>query len=544
MDKVRMLVVPVAVVAFLLFGFWWASRHTASVVTRNKHTPETPASLTKQDYVLEVIGLGVTVDKYRQGALWRALQQGKPFASIRELDPNMYPWSDLDKIGVGGSRACDALENGANASVMYWGVPTFYAGAPIDDVDSQPSAIEPLAGMAASAVGTGMAWHLFVTAQWNVAERPDQLLSAVFDFFDTHPDLPYVVLLAEDSLGSRNETRIPGSPSLVKDGYYVPVMPDASSVFVLARRERVDPIRPYVWEDADNEYLQENLRRMYFALGRSVPTKEKLANPEKEVVVGRQPSVSEWLQAASTFAKHPIFKKEDEERSAFGGIFSSWTGKPPKNWKPTPWFPLPWNEDQLATFDRMPTLGFLHRPVFVKFEDAQGRPVKRRDQRQKLLEAGWQEALQTLPEAERKAGPARIIAAFADNTEQRLALEGVLHRYAEQGGPEIDTSKSAQFINTDHKFGNSGAATFFVQMAIGVMGSHISGGTSAAINLRDPGGASIVFISPPPEDKRVAQNKADVFKHQVAPAIDPENYKMPSMESLINGVSASAPAQK
>jgi hypothetical protein len=46
----------------------------------------------------------------------------------------------------------------------------------------------------------------------------------------------------------------------------------------------------------------------------------------------------------------------------------------------------------------------------------------------------------------------------------------MLHHYAAHGGPEIDSAKTAQFINTDRCLGNTGAATFFVQMALGVMG--------------------------------------------------------------------------
>ena len=112
-------------------------------------------------------------------------------------------------------------------------------------------------------------------------------------------------------------------------------------------------------------------------------------------------------------------------------------------------------------------------------------------------------------------------------------MEGMLHKYAAQGGPEIDTGKTAQFINTDRRLGNTGAATFFVQMALGVMGSYIKGGPSAAINLRDPAGASIVFISPPTEERRKAQEGRDVFKHQVKPAIDPDNYKPPTMSAVL-----------
>jgi hypothetical protein len=315
----------------------------------------------------------------------------------------------------------------------------------------------------------------------------------------------------------------------VTDGYYIPERPDATAVFVLARRERVEPLRPYVWDDPDNDYLQENLRRMYFQLQEDVPNPEKLAHPE-EFNYGRQPTVAEWLQAAAVFAKRPVYDKKDGSRLL--DAFKRWANHPPKDWKPTPWFPVPWNREQMKAFDNLPSLGFIHRPVFVKFEDEHGQPVTRRDARQKLLEAGWHQALQTLPEAERAKGPARIVAAFDNNVDHLVAMEGLLHNYAAQGGPEIDSGKTAQFINTDRRLGNTGAATFFVQMALGVMGSYIEGGPSAAVNLRDPAGASIVFISPPTEERRKAQHD-DVFKHQVKPAIDPDNYKPPTVGAVL-----------
>lgn len=376
-----------------------------------------------------------------------------------------------------------------------------------------------------------MAWHLFVTGPWNVAERPDELLAQVFDFFDQYPDVPYVVVTGEDSPTIRDLDQAPGMPPLVKDGYYIPAMSDAATVFVLARRERVEPLRPYVWEDRDNDYLQHNLRLFYYDLMDSVPTPAKLANPTA-FNMGRQPTVAEWLQAAAEFAKNPVYVEKTDSKLL--APLRRWAYGPPTDWKPTPWFPIPWNRGQMEAFDRLPSLGFVHRPVFVRFEDAHGQPVKRRDARQKLLEAGWQQALQTLPDAERAQGPSRIIGAFDNRVEQRLAFEGMLHRYAEQGGPEIDTGKTAQFINTDRRLGNTGASTFFVQMALGVMGSYIEGGISAAVNLRDPAGASIVFISPPHPQLRKAQGERDVFKHKVAPAIDPKNYETPTVGDMLS----------
>lgn len=539
MDRIRWFSVPLVATVVLLGCIWLIASLKASARSREwqhraellkAQEAEAKTAQAHGEYVLEVIGLGVTVEKYRQGKLWDVLQKGTPFTSIREQDPKKYEWSVFDKHGVSGGRACDALENGAGNSPMFWGVPTFYAGSPVRDPAEQPSEIRPMAGLAASAEGTGMAWHLFVTGPWKLGEHPDQLLEQIFAFLDAHPDLPYVLLLADDSSATRDMLRAPGEPRLIKNGYYIPEMPDATTVFVLARRERVEPLRPYVWEDPDNDYLQENLRMMYYELKESVPTPEKLANTEI-FHGGRLPTVAEWLTAAAKFAKHPVFEKK--ERGISMAAIGRWFASPPKDWKPTPWFPVPWNRNQMETFDRLPSLGFIHRPVFVKYEDEHGQPVKRRDARQKILEKGWQQALQTLPASERAKGPVRIIGAFGGNVEQQLAFEGTLHSYAAQGGPEIDTSKTAQFINTDHRFGNTGAATFFVQMALGVMGSVIEGGTSAAVNLRDPNGASIVFISPPTDGRREAQPEWNPFKHEVAPAIDPENYKPPTVGEVM-----------
>lgn len=535
MDKLRWFGIPLVLVVFAVGGSWAFASMKADErerawleKTRQLDALNAAASneQARREYVLEVIGLGVTFEKYRQEKLWQALQGGSPFASIREQDPKKYEWSGFDKAGVSGGRACDALENGAQWSPMYWGVPTLYAGSPILNPAQQPSEIQPIAGLAASAEGTGMAWHLFVTGPWRLDEHPDRLLEDVFDFFDAHPDLPYLVLLADDSTATRDSTQPPGAPQLVVDGFYIPEMPDSTAVFVLARRERVEPLRPYVWDDPDNSYLQENLRWMYYDVKESVPTPGKLGMPGT-FDLGRQPTVAEWLPAAARFAKHPVVEKKDAGFSL--AAFRRWVNNPPKDWKPTPWFPLPWNRDQMRMFDSLPSFGFIHRPVFVRYEDDQGKPVAGRAARRKILDAGWQQALQTLPAAERAKGPARIIGAFGKQVAQQVAFEAVLNGYAAQGGPEIDTGKTAQFINTDHRLGNTGASTFFMQMALGVMGGYYEGGTSAAVNLRDLGGASIVFISPPAEPRGHAGTERDPLQHAVKPTVDPENYKPPTV---------------
>ena len=508
---------PVLLVLVVVGGSW----QKASVQSRSAPeiaAPQTPSTVAspeaQREYVLEVISLGVTLDKFRQGALWEALGKGHPVSSIREQDPKKYPWSADEKEGAEGGRSGDTLENGAKFTPTYWGVPTFAAVSPADDPNDPVSETNPTLGVAAGADSYSMAWNLFVAAGWQMSEHPDRLLEKVFSFFDHYPEVPYVVLSAADGLFFRNLYRPKGTPPLIRDGNYIPEVPDASTMLVLARRERIEAVRKFEWEEPTDTGLTRKLYLAYNSLERNLP--------QSKGSVGRTPTVPEWLAGTEAFTQ-----RDDIYPRGFS-LLHPFRDHPPQDYKPTPWFPLPWTKYQLGLFDRLPTLGYLHRPVFVPMVDKDGKPLTRRDERTAALAAGWQEALQTLPEAERKATPARVIAATAGNIDQTIALTSVLSAWTAQGGPEIDKGRPTQWIDTDARLGNTGAATWFMQMAIGVMGSYRDGGTSAAINLRDPAEASIVFITPPPEAKRKSQHHpegGDVFRHYSTPAIDPENYK-------------------
>ena len=286
MDKLRWFGIPLLVIIILFGGKWLFDVNAAQGRERmwqrkvqklkqeefiNKESEQS-----RREYVLEVLGLGITVEQYRQGKLWNILQRGGPYTSIREPDPGKYPWTGIDKMGQTGGRACDALENGVDPSPMFWGVPSLYAGGPYDNPKDPPSDISPIAGLAASAEGTGMAWHLFSIGPWQLSERPDQLLEQAFAFFDAYPDLPYLVLLSTESDSDRDDGQGPDRESRVRIGHYIPAYSDSTAVFILARRERVEPLRPYVWEDPDNNYLQETLRQMYYQLMSTVPMRPEL----------------------------------------------------------------------------------------------------------------------------------------------------------------------------------------------------------------------------------------------------------------------------
>lgn len=526
------------VFAFIFFLIWKtnhpASAQVPAVVSSTVDKKNTnPLNLIGREYVLEIMGMGVTLDKFRQGKLWDAISQGDRFSTVREQDPHKYLWTGLDKDGLGGKRIDDALENGFKPSLMYWGVPSFFAGNP--DLSKDVSAPEvPLLGELA---GANLDFHLAVAAGLLQAERPDRIINEIFAIFDRYPDLPYIVLTAVDGAGSRDMYGPPGAERMMMDGYYIPAMPDSAAVFVLARRERVDPLRPFVWDDPDNNFLHDKLRWMFCNLREDLP-QPKRTTPSRtpaeigadasmtilETGVSRAISATEWLEASAVFAR----RDDVVNHGAFSNVLHHQdfpVHRPPQGWKPTPWFPIPWTREQMDTFDRLPSLGFLHRPTFVRMSDEHGKPFKSREKRQQALLAGWREALLTLPEAERLNAPARMIVATAGNPEQTIALHHVLREYANEGGPTLDTANATRFIDTDKRLGNTGAATLFVQMAIGVMGSNIDGGISAAVNLREHDEASIVFISPPlPVQGR---DNSELFKSHVTPYIDPKNYVNP-----------------
>ena len=544
MKRLWWLSLPILLFSMLVGGRWFMASQQAQARGAQSKSEAAKAEQVliqgrseqgRREYVLEVISMGVTLDKYRQGKLWEALQSGNGYTSIREKDPKKYPWGEIDKLQMMGSRGGDTLENGAAYTVMDWGVPVFNARPACRSLKNAESAVSFDSGLVASADSSGLGSHLFVVGPRRFEDRPDRILDDIFDFFDNNPDIPYVIFNSDDGMDVREMSKPDGSPKLVKEGYYIPEMPDASTLFLLARRERVDAVRPFAFEDVDEEKGVEMLnrdgigRRMfltYLELMSSVPTAPKTR--EQPFDLERQPLISEWLPAAAKFAvRHDI---RGTGPTSFIDRELHAKRRPPLDWKPTPWFPVPWNNLQLEEFDKMPTLGFVHRPVFVKMTDEHGKLLSRRDQRESTLLAGWHAALMTLPASERAKGPARVIAATGNQKEQLLALHGVLNRYAEQGGPEIDTGKVDQFINTDHRLGNTGANTLFMQMAIGVMGSYRAGGASAAINLRDPKEASIVFITPPSDEKRKNQHHAhggDVFRHIHSQQIDPANYAPP-----------------
>ena len=517
--------VPLAGVLTIVLAHWSLSATAAAPLERPQAPP---AAAAPQTYVLEVIGLGVSLDKHRQGRLWDALQKGDPFATIREMDPDKYPYTSIDKRGAEGGASTSALENGVGGLPMYWAAPSFYASNPFTDPEDPASDQDPPIGVVASTSTSGLSLTLFVPAGYRLSDHPDRLLEEAFAFFDAHPDVPYLVVAANDGMYFRHLYRPKGSPRLIRDGHYVPEMPGAAALFVLARRERVDALRPFAFDDTSQDKLgpEQNrnglARRVFLA---HYDLSEKLGEEKSKQlgtrVLYRWPTVPEWLAAAKEFSRRPdvVGTSGLGRLNPFDGVVHT-----PKGYTPTPWFPVPWNKEQLETFDRLPTLGYVHRPHYIPLTDADGKPLARRSERVAALVKGWNQALEAFPEAQRPAALKRVISSTGGNPDKLVELTALLDAQAAGGGPELHLDKPNEWIDIEPRLGNTGSASLFMNMAIGVMGSYIDGGGSAAINLRNDREASLVFISPPPPEKLKRQGRA-VFKNQVTPAIDPANYR-------------------
>ncbi|MBJ7313885.1 DUF2875 family protein [Rugamonas sp. CCM 8940] len=166
MDRFRWVSIPLlATVFFFSYRFLMAEQKSLTRANQIRLQAEQKQHLRDQEndakgrreYVLEVIGLGVSLDKYRQGKLWDVLHKQGPYTSIREQDPKQYAWTGQDKDGVSGGRLYDAFENGAERTPMYWGGPSFYAGASISNPEIKFSPINPMMGLAGETQSTGMA---------------------------------------------------------------------------------------------------------------------------------------------------------------------------------------------------------------------------------------------------------------------------------------------------------------------------------------------------------------------------------------------------
>ncbi|MGH8338664.1 MAG: type VI lipase adapter Tla3 domain-containing protein, partial [Gammaproteobacteria bacterium] len=213
----------------------------------------------RQRFTLDVMGLGVSIEKFRQRQAYDALQAAPgTHGSVLPQDPKAYAWNEDEKYTVSGKRSDDALEHAASWFVWKWPIPIFAIGP----VSHAPDNVRFLTGSPSSA---GMHWHTFVWLDTMLDPMPDLALAKIFDFFDRNPQVPAILVMAQDGQVIRDIFRAPGMPSMVTSRDHQKSDPtETITAFILAKRERVDQcIRPWVLPETEKQSANNALDKHY-----------------------------------------------------------------------------------------------------------------------------------------------------------------------------------------------------------------------------------------------------------------------------------------
>ncbi|MDO1722010.1 DUF2875 family protein, partial [Escherichia coli] len=88
-----------------------ASSRTSTPVTKTSDAPAAVGNNSSDSrFALEIRGLGVVVDKYRQRALWERLDEEGAKGTLLPQDPKAYPWSSDDRSFARQQLEGNALE--------------------------------------------------------------------------------------------------------------------------------------------------------------------------------------------------------------------------------------------------------------------------------------------------------------------------------------------------------------------------------------------------------------------------------------------------
>lgn len=428
-------------------------------------------------FTLEVRRFGVTVDRYRQRALLLRLDEAGPKGTLLLQDPKAYPFSGADRAFAGRQRENNVFGYTLRQWVDFWPIPVIVGGPPRNESDKDADRMATHIGDADN--GAGITNPLYIRLDEIHSEHGDDVVSRVFDLFDTHPDLPAVVVLVEDGLNTRAYMRTPGENYQDQsniDGYFVPKRPDSFVALLVTRKDRVDRIvRPYVVsapEAIDNTKTQYDVIKLwnYFWA-------QQKEYPKPQSDVSEMPW-NYWQGKLAEFWKTTPLKA-------------------PAGFKPNPWVPVPWTTWQLKEYDNWPILAYLHRPVRVDLSDGHGELLKKGERLDKLRE-GWQQALTTLSPGDQ---PSRMFYDTGPSTNNLSLLVQALHDNSQH--IDLDDPKDA-FDMQRRIGGDTGTSSTWVQIALALMMDYGDGKTSALVNLRDPQRATFLMMTPPDAASRAA----------------------------------------
>ncbi|WP_336314619.1 type VI lipase adapter Tla3 domain-containing protein [Pseudomonas sp. BLCC-B112] len=406
---------------------------------------------------LDVLSLGVSLDVFRQGDIWKTLQEQNVrepaslhVGSILPMDPKKYPVTADDKDIAYAKRKADALELGLRNFPEKWPVPTITVvrgwNSKTLNLRLRPERTQEMLTSMVNSYRTdaGLHWHRIRNVRNGVVcnDTPEDFLESLFQLFERNPDLPAVLIYNLEGFNMALALTTKGK---------------------------------------DNQPI---------GVGTGPRQPGELTDAMVALVVGR-PERVEWLRYYAPFTKVNKNKIDPE--------FTGWGWrKPAVEFQPSEFIPQPWTERAFEQWDALPVLARIHRPVTVSLQRPDNGERLKREALTVQLAAGWKKATDAVTPA-----PARV---FYDGGLNSTPLAELLPALT-AARSSLDLLDSREGYDLTQRLGDTGAASPFVGIALATMASYQNADTSVVMPLRRKDQATLITITSPTPGQKPVGNK-------------------------------------
>ena len=459
----------------LLSSFFVPAALAAPPFSQDDHfmnTPNTAPSTTPPIDHLEIVGVGISVETWRnhpsypQFNLWHAVQAAQGDYIISQ-DARKYPKNLEEWQMLGAKRKEDVVEIAMREFMDRYPLPIAVFGPSLQgpaahDATEIESTLRANASSFVITKSTEPYTHVgefagLLTQSGQVTnsylnDNPDRFWQTLFNTFDQNPDMPAAGIAAKDGVIQRAASFYEHDrekfEKLAANAYgikHARIPSDNWTFLTLIRRGRIDWLRPYV------RFVQDNMR-----------VKNRGGEPSRN-------------------------------RSQFVG----WNTPHHPPFTPTPYIPKPWTAFQIDQFDHLEILGRVQRPQVITYLDEQGKPLKKA-----ARNARMETALRAVLAPLGGTLPTRIFYDYGiDNPNAALRWTPFVEA-VQALDEDFSLSDPQQAYNLASILGDLGTGSPFVAVALATMAGLQSGGPTLIANLRRDDGATLLLVTPPTAAER------------------------------------------
>jgi len=199
---------------------------------------------------LEVIGLGISIEDSQLLQIWEEIQDS-PKSSFLSSDPESYPEIAEERRLATESRSTFVLSAAAKHFVQHWPIPSVSIWPGRDMTSVSADTPDLMASYFANRIdnlrnAAEMPSHQIASLGAFCSNEPEEVLERAFQFFDGYPDVPALLLFATDGDMTRKLVGDTNREANWKDGpRRFDSMAETMVALILARRERIDALRPF-----------------------------------------------------------------------------------------------------------------------------------------------------------------------------------------------------------------------------------------------------------------------------------------------------------